>query len=106
MRGARDEPALANVCCALAIHAIIRANDALSMKYLGVKCTRHDDLADLFSKIAKGLPKGDGRFIELLAKVAIEKSGADYGKKEFNHADAEWYVENAEEFAGMARSRI
>lgn len=106
LRGARNEPALANVCCALAIHAIIRANDALSMRYLGVKCTRHDDLADLFSKIAKGLPKEDKRFIELLAKVAIDKSGADYGKKEFCYEDADEYVEKAEEFVGMARSRL
>lgn len=103
---ARDEPVLANVCCALAIHAIIRANDALGMKYLGVKCTRHDDLADVFSKIAKELPDADGRFIELLAKAAIDKSGADYGKKEFVYKEAEGYVETAEEFVGMARSRI
>lgn len=27
-----DRPA-ANVCCALAVHAIIRANDALSLKF-------------------------------------------------------------------------
>jgi len=106
LHDAQDEPALANVCCALAIHAIIRANDALGMKHLGVKCTRHDDLAHVFSKIAKELPDGDRRFIELLAKAAIDKSGADYGKKEFIYKDAEEYVENAEEFVGMARSRI
>jgi len=103
---AKGEPALANVCCALAIHAIIRANDALSIKYLGTKCTRHDDLADVFSKISKELPKGDGRFIGLLARAARDKSGADYGKKEFSYAEAEEYAENAEEFVGMARDRI
>jgi hypothetical protein len=37
---------------------------------------------------------------------ARDKSGADYGKKEFSYAEAEEYVEKAEEFVGMARARI
>ncbi len=104
---AKDEPALANVCCALAIHAIIRANDALSLRYLGIKATRHDDVVNVFSKLLRNnLPKGDGRFKDLISKVPRDKSGADYGKKEFGYGEAEGYVENAEEFVGMARSRI
>ncbi|MEW5996096.1 MAG: HEPN domain-containing protein [Candidatus Micrarchaeota archaeon] len=104
----QDEPALANVCCALAIHAIIRANDALSLKHLGIKGTRHDDLAAVFAKLIREgkLPKSDERFGKLLVKAAGDKSGADYGKKEFSYEDAEEYVENAEEFVDTVRSRI
>lgn len=105
---ARDEPAMANVCCALAIHAIIRANDALSLKFLGLKGTRHDDLAAVFSKMLREgkLPESDGRFRDVLAKAAADKSGADYGKKEFSYWEAEEYVEDAEEFVNAARCRI
>jgi uncharacterized protein (UPF0332 family) len=107
LRDAQDEAALANVCCALAIHAVIRANDALSLRYLGIKPTRHDDMVTVFSKLLRNnLPKEDMRFKELIGKVPRDKSGADYGKKEFSYAEAEEYVEKAEEFVGMARSRI
>lgn len=108
LRDAQDEPALANVCCALAIHAIIRANDALSMKYLGVKGTRHDDAEMVFSKMIrdKHLPKEDGHFGSIIVNAVADKSGADYGKDEFSYLEAEEYVEKAEEFVGMARSRM
>ena len=43
---AEEDDAGANVCCAQAIHAIIRDKDALALKFLGRKTTRHDDAAD------------------------------------------------------------
>lgn len=48
---AENDDASATVCCSLAIHAIIRANDALSLKFLGYRATRHDDAAAVFSKL-------------------------------------------------------
>ncbi|MFH0817633.1 MAG: hypothetical protein V1909_03280, partial [Candidatus Micrarchaeota archaeon] len=39
---AESEEVAANVCCSLAIHAIIRANDAITLKFLRLKGTRHD----------------------------------------------------------------
>ena len=103
-----DDEARANVACAQSIHAIIRANDALSLKFLGVKASRHDDLPGVFSKIVRqgSLKPEDARFSNLLYKAVADKSGADYGKKSFSIADAEKYVGAAQDFVSMAKARI
>ncbi|MFH1107220.1 MAG: hypothetical protein V1787_04965 [Candidatus Micrarchaeota archaeon] len=105
---ARDEGVQANVCCALAIHGIIRANDAIAMKLMNVKGTRHDDMPAIFTKILQqGKMAGENRrFLRLLQKAAVDKSGADYGKSEFGYEDARRYVADAEEFISMARGII
>jgi len=102
---AQSDEALAGVCCAQAIHGIIRANDALALKFLGTKPTRHDDLATTFAKLVRQnkLAKADGRFKGLLAKAVMDKSGADYGKKTFSYEEAGEYVEKAEEFIATAK---
>jgi len=51
-----DDETISHVSCAQSIHAIIRANDALSMKLLGVKATRHDDAPALFAKLVRDKP--------------------------------------------------
>ncbi|RLG20350.1 hypothetical protein DRN67_00150 [Candidatus Micrarchaeota archaeon] len=43
----------AAVACAEAIHAIIRANDALTMRLLNRKATRHDDMPFLFLELIR-----------------------------------------------------
>lgn len=102
---AEEDDSAANVCCALAIHAIIRANDALTLKFLQVKSTRHDDAPMMFSKILKQGKIGaeNARFTRLLQKAMIDKSGADYGKKLFSHDDAKSYVADAEEFISVIK---
>lgn len=98
----------ANVCCALAIHAIVRANDAISLKFLQVKATRHDDASAMFSKLlAQGKIGGENRrFIRLLQRAMSDKSGADYGKSSFDYETAKKYVEDAEEFVSAMKSAI
>ena len=105
---AEDEEEAANVCCALAIHAIIRANDALTLKFLNIKTTRHDDAPLLFVKMIKGkhISDVDIRFKELLARVVRDKSGADYGKKTFSYEEAKDYIEKAEEFVSTMKRYI
>jgi len=95
----------AGVCCAQAIHGIIRANDALCMRFLGNKPTRHDDLPFSFRKIVdqNKIRIEERRFEHMLAKAMASKSGADYGKSDFGWKDAEFFVEQAEEFIKMAR---
>lgn len=105
---AEEDEALAGVCCALAIHAIIRANDALALYHFKVKATRHDDLPTIFEKLVreKKLSESDRSFRDLLAKAARDKSGADYGKKQFTVKEAEAYVAGAEEFVSTVKDRI
>ncbi|MFH1200165.1 MAG: hypothetical protein V1708_03800, partial [Candidatus Micrarchaeota archaeon] len=97
---AESEETSANVCCALAIHAIIRANDAATLKFLRLKATRHDDAPALFSKLlSQGkVGRDNQRFLRLLQKTAVDKSGADYGKNTFGYEAAKDYVEEAQEF--------
>lgn len=98
----------AGVCCAQAIHGIIRANDALCLKFLGNKPTRHDDLPFSFRKIInQNKIKGEEkRFEHLLAKAMAAKSGADYGKSDFGWKDAKFFVDEAEEFIKMAKRYV
>ncbi len=105
---AETEDAAANVCCALAIHAIIRANDALTMKFLRLKPTRHDDAPAVFSNLLRqGKIAGENRrFLRLLQKITVDKSGADYGKGTFACEDAKKYVEDAEEFVHTAKNLL
>jgi len=105
---AEEEDARANICCAQAIHAIIRANDALSLKFLSHKPTRHDDAAVVFAKLAKEgkLPEGAARFGDLVADAMRDKSGADYGKSSFSFERAQEYSEKTEEFLAMVKSAL
>ena len=105
---AENEEGAANVCCALAIHAIIRANDALSLKFENVKPTKHDDAPHLFEKMVRNgkIGRENLRFVRLLEKAVSDKSGADYGKKVFSYEDAKSYVESAEEFVSAIKSQF
>lgn len=105
---AEDDDSAATVCCALAIHSIIRANDALTLKFLGHKSTRHDDASVLFSKVLQQnkIHSEDGRFLRLIQKAMVDKSGADYGKKSFDYEKAKEYVHEAEEFVASVRSYV
>jgi HEPN domain-containing protein len=102
---AETDEAAATVCCSLAIHAIIRANDAISLRFLNLKATRHDDAAAMLSKIMQQGKIGpeNTRFLRLLQSAMADKSGADYGKKPFEYDTAKKYVEDAEEFIAAAK---
>ncbi len=107
LASAEIDESSAIVCCAQAIHAIIRANDALTLKYLGIKSTRHDDASNLFSKLLKThLPQEDKRFLRLLERAMEDKSGADYGKASFSYEQAARYVHEAQEFVSVMKGRI
>lgn len=105
---AENDEAASNVCCALAIHAIIRANDAATLKFLRMKATRHDEAPTMFSKLLQqGKIKSENRrFLRLLQKAMMEKSGADYGKSIFDYEDAKKYVDDAEEFVAAVKDMI
>ena len=108
LKGSTKDNELANVCCAEAIHAVVRANDALSLKFFRIKATRHDDAAVIFAKLVKQgkLQKGAERFMDLVASAMRDKSGADYGKGAFSFDDASWYVKQTEEFIAMVKEAL
>lgn len=108
LREVEDDEVLANVVCAQCIHAIIRANDALTLKFLGCKCTRHDDVAVLFLNLVrqKKIEACDEHFKELLIEAMKDKSGADYGKSSFSPEDAYYYIEEASAFVSAVKKYV
>ncbi len=96
------------VCCGEAIHAIIRANDAVTLKFDQKKTTRHDDAPILFSNLIEQnkLPDEDKRFLPLLQQTTMHKSGADYGKETFGHKEAQYFVKEGQEFIATMKKRL
>ncbi len=105
---AQSEESRAAVCCAQAIHALIRANDALTMRLLGRKSTRHEDAPALFADLLREnkIQAKEAAFKRLLARAMTDKSGADYGRKRFSYREAEAYVFETERFVAMARAYL
>ncbi len=97
-----------NVACAMAIHSIIRANDALCLKFLNRKATRHDDAHIMFNRIlSQGkLPAEEKEHAFAVARAMQNKSGADYGKMEFSQGQAKNTVIDAGKFLEMAKSHL
>ena len=103
-----DDETKAGVCCALAIHAIIRANDALTLKFMNTKGTRHDSMPHMFEKLIREgkVRREESRFVRLLERAMSDKSSADYGKGTFRYEDAKKYVGYAEDFVSMVELHI
>ncbi|MFH1773570.1 MAG: hypothetical protein ABH874_01230 [Methanobacteriota archaeon] len=89
------------VVIAQSIHSIIRANDALTTKFLNKRAIRHDDAPQLFLELVR-LNKIPTKFADLRIAVvtpAVQlKSMADYKGLMSSKSDAEKWVRNAEKF--------
>ncbi len=98
------------VAVAMTIHSIIRANDALTMRFLRRRSTRHEDAGMLFREIVKQKkidPKYTG-LRKVLASAIPQKSlydykGAEIGKKEAVRwvREAERFISTVEEILGV-----
>jgi hypothetical protein len=73
-----------------------------------IKPTRHDDAPAVFSKLLEQgkLRAENRRFLRLLQRASVDKSGADYGKSTFCYEDALRYVQEAEEFVAAMKGAI
>jgi uncharacterized protein (UPF0332 family) len=108
LKEANHNKASIPVACAEAIHSIIRANDALTLHFLGKKSTRHDDAPYLFLELIKQgkLERKDDAHVEFLMQAMRSKSGADYGKEEFTLKQAEYFVSKANEYLDFVERKI
>ncbi len=68
------------VAAAQAIHALIRANDALTFRFLGKRSTRHEDAASLFGDLIRQnkIEAKHAGLRSLLVRASAEKSEYDY----------------------------
>lgn len=89
---------------AQAIHALIRANDALTVRFLRKRSSRHEDAAALFGDLVRQnkIPAPFASQRKLLVRASAEKSKYDYkgvavGKDEA----ARWIRDTAEFIVGV-----
>jgi len=93
------------VASALAIHAAIKANDALTTRFLGRVARRHEEAPALFLELIKRnhIPAEEARHRDVLSEAMSRKSAADYYAEFFSKRDAEDLLKNVGEFIKMAR---
>jgi hypothetical protein len=91
------------VASALAIHAVIKANDSLTTRFLGRVARRHEDAPALFLELVRRnyLPSEEARHRDTLAEAIREKSAADYHAEFFSKWDAEGLIRKVEKFVEM-----
>lgn len=93
------------VAVAQSIHALIEANDALTMEFLGRRSVRHEDAAVLFGDLVKQ-NKIDPKFADkrkLLARAVAEKSSYDYKGIEVSKKSASGWLRDVERFLEVVR---
>lgn len=89
------------VVVAQTIHSIIKANDALTLKFLRKRAMRHDDAPKLFLDLIK-FNKIPSKFADLRKSIIIPavktKSRADYKGIEVSKTEAERWIRMGEKF--------
>ncbi len=93
------------VVAAQCIHALIKANDALTVRFLRRRSTRHEDAALLFGELLRHR-KIHARYAdlrEILVRAMSEKSEYDDKGKEVGRDTAALWIRRAERFLAAAR---
>jgi len=88
-----------------AIHAMIKANDALTMKFLKRRSSRHEDALKLFKELIaqNKIPAKYAKLREALGDAVADKSDFDYKGKEVGKDEAERRIRNARQFLSAVR---
>ena len=91
------------VAVAMAVHAIIKANDALTFKFLNTTARRHDDARRLFEDMTKkNFVKSEYAAYRQIVQDAINnKAKAEYRGAFFSKNDFEDMKKSAEKFIKM-----
>lgn len=96
------------VIVAQCIHSIIRANDALSMNFLGRQAIRHDTAPRLFLELIEEnkIPLRYTNLRKTINDAVQLKSKVDYHGAEMSKADAKRWVNKAEKFLSAAKDSL
>ena len=91
------------VSVAQAIHAIIKANDALTFKYLNQVAQRHDEARKLFEELIKRnfIKSEYSHYKDIIQEAITQKARAEYRAVFFSKNDAENMIRKAEKFLRM-----
>lgn len=96
------------VATAMAIHAIIKANDALTFKFMNVIARRHDDARRLFEDLIKKnfIKAGYANYSQILQDAINNKAKVEYRGAFFSKNDSSDMIKKAEKFIKMAEEII
>jgi uncharacterized protein (UPF0332 family) len=93
---------------AMTIHAMIRANDALTARYLGRRSTRHEEATRLFGELLKQgrIPAKYAGLRNVLKRAVSEKSEYDYKGTEVGSRVAKRWVREARTFINAVKEML
>jgi len=96
------------VAIAMLIHAIIKANDALTSKFLSTTAKRHDDARRLFEDLIKrNLIKSEySSYKQIIQEAINNKARAEYRGSSFSKNDFERMERNTEKFIKMVEDTL
>ncbi len=96
------------VAVSMAIHSIIKANDALTFKFMNITAKRHDDARRLFEDlIKKNFVKAEyANYKNIIQDAITNKAKAEYRGAFFSKNDFEDMKKKAEKFLKMAEEIV
>lgn len=96
------------VAVAMAIHSVIKANDALTFKFMNITAKRHDDARRLFEDlIKKNFVKAEyANYKNIIQDAITNKAKAEYRGAFFSKNDFEDMKKKAEKFLKMAEEIV
>ena len=96
------------VAIALTVHAIIKANDALTSKFLNTLAKRHDDARKLFEDLIKKnvIPSDCAKHKQIIQDAIDNKAKAEYRGGYFSKSDYESLMRKAETFVEFVGKTI
>ncbi|MCJ2670134.1 MAG: hypothetical protein LN416_06460 [Candidatus Thermoplasmatota archaeon] len=92
----------------MTIHAMIRANDALTVRYLGRRSTRHEDAGRMFGELLRRnkIPAEYAGLRNVLMRAVSEKSEYDYKGTEVGSRVAKRWVREARRFIDAVKEML
>ena len=92
------------VAIAMLIHSIIKANDSLTLKFMGVTASRHDDARKYFEELVKkNFVKAEyANYKQIIQDAINNKAKAEYRGSYFSKSDFEAIKRGADKFLKMA----
>ena len=97
-----------NVAVAKLVHSVIKANDALTYKFLNTIARKHDDARRLFEDLVKRnfIKSEDSSYKEIIQDAINNKAKAEYRISFFSKEDFESFKRKVERFVNMAKGYI
>lgn len=97
-----------SVGVAMAVHAIIKANDALTFKFMNVTARRHDDARRLFEDMVKKhfVKANHANYKHIIQEAINNKAKAEYRGGFFSKKDFQEMLKKAERFVRMAEELV